>query len=82
MAAAQPVAGVPAQASDREQGMPGMNHIRRTLRQRLMVRVKVWLECEDPYTFGLVICEVLQAVDRSGSIKQAARDVGMSYRHV
>jgi molybdate transport system regulatory protein len=59
-----------------------MNQMRRTLGKRLMVRVKVWFECEDRYAFGLGICEVLQAVDRSGSIKQAARDVGRSYRHV
>jgi molybdate transport system regulatory protein len=48
----------------------------------LFPRVKVWLESDGRYAFGLGICEVLQAVGRSGSIKQAARDVGKSYRHV
>src|SRR5262245_14682060 len=41
----------------------------------LMPRVKVWLECGGAFAFGLGVCEILQAVDRSGSIKQAARDV-------
>ena len=48
----------------------------------LAPRVKVWLECGGEYVFGLGLCEVLQAIDRSGSIKQAACDVGLSYRHV
>jgi molybdate transport system regulatory protein len=42
----------------------------------------VWLKPDGQYVFGLGICEVLQAVERSGSIKQAARDVGTSNRHV
>jgi len=28
------------------------------------------------------MCEILQAVARTGSIKEAAREVGQSYRHV
>jgi hypothetical protein len=35
-------------------------------------RVKVWLETDGDYAFGLGICEILQAVDRAGSIKLAA----------
>jgi molybdate transport system regulatory protein len=50
--------------------------------EALVPRVKVWLECEGEFVLGLGICEILQAVERSGSIKQAARDVGQSYRHV
>jgi molybdate transport system regulatory protein len=49
---------------------------------RLVPRVKVWLEQEGGYVFGLGIAEILQAVDRTGSIKQAARDLGKSYRYV
>jgi molybdate transport system regulatory protein len=45
-------------------------------------RVKVWLETDGDYAFGLGICEILQAVDRAGSIKHAAADLGLSYRHV
>jgi molybdenum-dependent DNA-binding transcriptional regulator ModE len=30
----------------------------------------VWLEAEGRYAFGIGIAQVLQAVDRSGSIKQ------------
>jgi molybdate transport system regulatory protein len=55
---------------------------RTTADRDLVPRVKVWLESDGQYAFGLGICEVLQAVERSGSIKQAARDVGKSYRHV
>jgi molybdate transport system regulatory protein len=48
----------------------------------LAPRVKVWLEIEGRYVFGFGICEILQAVDRAGSIKQAAADLGKSYRYV
>ena len=44
--------------------------------------VKVWLEADDRYVFGLGIAEILQAVERAGSIRQAAADLGKSYRHV
>jgi molybdate transport system regulatory protein len=48
----------------------------------LVPRVKVWLEAEGRYAFGFGISEILQAVDRAGSIKQAASDLGKSYRYV
>jgi molybdate transport system regulatory protein len=48
----------------------------------LVPRVKVWLEVGGQYAVGLGISEILLAVDRTGSIKQAALEVGMSYRHV
>jgi len=48
----------------------------------LVPRVKVWLETEGRYAFGFGISEILQAVDRAGSIKQAANDLGKSYRYV
>src|SRR5712692_11712523 len=48
----------------------------------LVPRVKVWLETEGRYAFGFGICEILQAVDRAGSIKQAASDLGKSYRYI
>jgi molybdate transport system regulatory protein len=55
----------------------------RPRRLPLSPRIKVWLEVRGGgYAFGLGISEILQAVDRAGSIKQAAADLGKSYRHV
>src|SRR5207253_7829443 len=34
------------------------------------------------YAFGFGLCEMLQAVESTGSIKQAAADIGKSYRYV
>ena len=51
-------------------------------RARLTPRVKVWLEAEGGYGFGSGMIEILQAVDRAGSIKAAADALGRSYRHV
>jgi molybdate transport repressor ModE-like protein len=48
----------------------------------LVPRVKVWLETQGRYAFGFGISEILQAVDRAGSIKQAATHLGKSYRYV
>jgi molybdate transport system regulatory protein len=48
----------------------------------LVPRVKVWLELDGRYAFGLGLSAILQAVDRAGSIKHAAADLGKSYRHV
>jgi molybdate transport system regulatory protein len=48
----------------------------------LVPRVKVWLETEGRYAFGFGICEIMEAVDHAGSIKQAAGDLGKSYRYV
>ncbi len=45
-------------------------------------RVKVWLEINGSYAFGLGVAEILQAVDRTGSLKEAAASIGKSYRHV
>jgi molybdate transport system regulatory protein len=55
---------------------------RRRLHTPLAPRVKVWLETDGCYSFGFGISEILQAVDRAGSIKQAALDLGLSYRYV
>jgi molybdate transport repressor ModE-like protein len=49
---------------------------------RLKPCVKVWFEAEGGYSFGYGLIAILQAVARTGSIKQAARDLGQSYRHV
>jgi molybdate transport system regulatory protein len=44
--------------------------------------VKVWLEVGGQYGFGFGIAEILQAVDRVGSIKLAASRLNRSYRYV
>lgn len=44
--------------------------------------VKVWLEIDGEYSFGHGICEILRAIDRTGSIKVAAEELGKSYRYV
>ena len=54
----------------------------RTTSVALAPRVKVWLECAGAYAFGWGICEILQAVERAGSIKEGARGLGKSYRYV
>jgi molybdate transport system regulatory protein len=51
-------------------------------RKPIQPRVKVWLEMDDQYVFGLGISEILKAVRQSGSIKAAAELLGKSYRHV
>jgi molybdate transport system regulatory protein len=42
----------------------------------------VWLEKRDQYAFGWGIAEILAAVKATGSIKEAAKTVGKSYRYV
>jgi molybdate transport system regulatory protein len=49
---------------------------------RLRPRIKVWLQCENGLGFGSRFVAILEAVDRTGSIKHAAADLGWSYRHV
>jgi molybdate transport system regulatory protein len=55
---------------------------RRPKRTAYSPRVKVWLEIDGRYAFGFGVGEILQAVDRAGSFKQAAADMGKSYRYV
>jgi molybdate transport system regulatory protein len=42
----------------------------------------VWLEIDGEYIFGRGISDILKAIAEQGSIKEAARSVGKSYRHV
>jgi molybdate transport system regulatory protein len=49
---------------------------------RFTPRIKVWLETDGEYAFGHGVCEILQAVERTGSIKQAAVELGKSYRYI
>jgi molybdate transport repressor ModE-like protein len=59
-----------------------MSRTQQSRPRALSPRVKIWLEAGGCYAFGFGLSDILQAVDRAGSIKQAARDVGKSYRHV
>ncbi len=52
------------------------------LADRVMPRTKLWLEVNSQYVFGLGISNILKAIQHTGSIKAAAREVGKSYRHV
>ncbi len=45
-------------------------------------RLKLWLDAEDGYKFGVGLCDILQAVERARSMKRAAADLGKSYRYV
>ena len=45
-------------------------------------RIKVWLQSDSGFGFGSRFIGILEAVDRTGSIKHAAADLGWSYRYV
>ncbi len=45
-------------------------------------RVKVWLELDGEYVFGHGLSRMLDAVRETGSIKEAARKLGKSYRYI
>jgi molybdate transport system regulatory protein len=62
--------------------MPNPTAQSRRKPSHLVPRVKVWLETGGRYAFGLGVSEILEAVQRAGSIKQAAADLGKSYRYV
>ena len=49
---------------------------------RLRPRIKVWLETDGRYAFGFGLSEIIRAVERHGSIKQAAASLGKSYRYI
>ena len=51
-------------------------------RTPLVPRVKVWLETEGHYALGFGLSQILEAVQKAGSIKQAAAALGKSYRYV
>jgi molybdate transport system regulatory protein len=48
----------------------------------LRPRIKVWLQSPNGFGFGSRFIAILEAVDRTGSIKHAATEVGWSYRYV
>jgi molybdate transport system regulatory protein len=50
------------------------------LKQNIEVRSKVWLEERGSPLMGAGRAELLRAVERTGSINAAAKDLGMDYR--
>lgn len=48
----------------------------------LTPRLKIWFESEGEYAFGFGLCEILEAIQTTGNIKDAAAHIGKSYRHV
>jgi molybdate transport system regulatory protein len=42
----------------------------------------VWIECDGEYVFGHGICSILEAVETTGNIKDAAAHLEKSYRYV
>jgi len=55
---------------------------KRHSRDKVVPRAKLWLESNGEYVFGRGISEILKAVEQTGSIKAAARDLGKSYRFI
>ena len=60
-------------------------HLRRSLSSEIgralpRVRLRLWLESGEELYFGLGRAQLLLAVDRLGSLRQAAASLGMSYR--
>lgn len=45
-------------------------------------RFKLWLELDGRRVFCSGVCQILQEIDQSGSIKEAAAAIGRSYRFV
>ncbi len=45
-----------------------------------VIRVHVWMETEDGVFFGTGRAILLEMIDRCGSLKKAAEELGMSYR--
>lgn len=54
----------------------------RELKERCSVRSKVWLEVNGDPIMGRGRLEILQAIDRRGSILGAAGDTGIPYRKI
>jgi len=47
----------------------------------MKVRSKVWFEVGGKLVFGVGRARILRAVEKTGSLNKAARELGMSYRH-
>ena len=47
----------------------------------MQVKSKIWLEKDGKLCFGIGRARLLRAVEQTGSLSQAAKTLGMSYRH-
>lgn len=56
------------------------NSSKSDINQTSMLRVHLWMEREGGMFFGLGRVQLLELVDRLGSLNKAAKAVGMSYR--
>lgn len=50
-------------------------------RTKIRPKSKVWIELDGVYLMGDGRAMLLQTIDRVGSISQASREMGISYRH-
>ncbi|MEF3169403.1 MAG: winged helix-turn-helix domain-containing protein [Deltaproteobacteria bacterium] len=50
-------------------------------RGRYVIRGRIWIEGDDGTFLGYGRVELLERIERFGSISQAARSMNMSYRH-
>ena len=57
-------------------------HYNRKRNPALRPHLKLWLASGERHVFCPGMCQILEAVERTGSIKAAARQVGKSYRHI
>ena len=48
--------------------------------QRATIRLHIWLESGDSMVFGLGRVHLLDMIERHGSLRKAATELGMSYR--
>lgn len=49
-------------------------------KQALKVKSKIWIEFQEEVVFGLGRIKLFQAIEKTGSMSQAAAVLGMSYR--
>jgi len=47
----------------------------------LKLRYKIWIEKDEEKIFGDGPLDILQRVERTGSLRQAAVEINMSYSH-
>ena len=50
-------------------------------KSRLSIRSKVWLVIDESHAFGSGLANLLEQIDRLGSLSRAAKHTGMSYRY-
>lgn len=49
-------------------------------KRKLRLKYKIWLETDEK-AFGKGPCDILTSVEKHGSLKRAAEEMGMSYSH-